>query len=120
MLNNFYSTKEINKEDNRLQAIIQIFPGHEIFNGHFPDQPVVPGVCMIQIVKEFLEQASGQKLLLHKGNQLKFLQLIVPSKDENIQVTISWTQAQESYTVNADFKRGAETAFKLSGIFTVV
>ena len=28
---------------------VEIDPTHPIFEGHFPDQPVLPGVCMVQI-----------------------------------------------------------------------
>lgn len=118
LLNSFYTVTELDSEANKLNAVIEIDPAHEIFKGHFPNQPVVPGVCMVQIVKELMEQLTNKKLLFSKGHQLKFLQLIVPAKEEAIQVHISWNQEGAQYHTTADFKRNNETAFKLSGIFT--
>lgn len=117
LLNNFYTIEAITQTENGLQSDIVLNPGHEIFTGHFPGQPVVPGVCMVQIVKEFMESATAQKLLFSKGNQLKFLQLIVPNKDERIQVNISWKEEGNTYTTNADFKKEGTAVFKLSGVF---
>lgn len=117
LLNSFYTVTELNNETNKLNAVIEINPGHEIFQGHFPGQPVVPGVCMVQIVKELMEQLTGKNLLFSKGHQLKFLQLIVPIKEEAIQVHISWNLEGAQYHTTADFKRNNEAAFKLSGIF---
>ena len=74
LLNNFYTVDELTKSENELQASIQFHPEHEIFEGHFPGQPVVPGVCMVQIVKEFMQLATEEKLMFIKGNQIKFLQ----------------------------------------------
>ena len=117
LLNSFYTITEQSNETNKLNAVIRLNPEHKIFEGHFPGQPVVPGVCMVQIVKELMEQHTGKKLLFHKGHQLKFLQLLVPSKEEGIQVNISWNLEETQYLTNADFKRNNEAAFKLSGIF---
>jgi len=101
-----------------LNATIIFNPEHEIFKGHFPDQPVVPGVCMVQMVKEFMELATEQQLLFHKGHQIKFLQLIVPEKTAVVQVNISWKKENDAYLTTADFKKENLPVFKLSGVFT--
>lgn len=117
LLNSFYTVTELLNEANKLNAVVSFDPGHEIFDGHFPGQPVVPGVCMVQIVKELLEQYTGKKLLLRKGHQLKFLQLLVPKTDEAIQVNITWSEEEGQYNIAADFKRNNEAAFKMTGLF---
>ncbi|RYZ28378.1 MAG: hypothetical protein EOP49_41505 [Sphingobacteriales bacterium] len=117
LLNNFYDISEWTQEDNKVHAIIHIDPAHDIFKGHFPRQPVVPGVCMVQIVKEMMEQYSEKQLLFNKGHQIKFLQLLVPAKDDAIQVNISASEADGIYAVQADFKKNNEAVFKLSGTF---
>jgi 3-hydroxyacyl-[acyl-carrier-protein] dehydratase len=117
LLNNFYNVTELTHETARLNAVITINPGHDIFKGHFPDQPVVPGVCMVQIVKELMEQYTDKKLVLSKGHQLKFLQLLVPVADEAIQVNISWSENNSEYNITADFRKNNEAAFKMAGLF---
>ena len=118
LLNNFYTITGLAQEENRLQASICINPAHDIFKGHFPNQPVVPGVCMVQIIKELLEKATGKSLLFSKGSQLKFLRLLVPAAEETVQVNISWNQEETGYLTQADFKKDTEAIFKLSGLFT--
>jgi len=117
--NSFYFIQSSNATEQGLSAFIHIAPEHEIFKGHFPGKPVVPGVCMIQIVKELLEAHMGKSLLFQKGNQIKFLQLLVPQKDENIAINISWKDHENELQVTADFKKGDTAIFKLSGIFQV-
>ncbi|WP_118972743.1 hotdog family protein [Taibaiella koreensis] len=115
--NSFYTIATQTAAVQQLQAAIHIDPEHDIFRGHFPGQPVVPGVCMVQIVKELLEQQTGTKLLFRKGHQLKFLQLLVPSRSEEIQVNLSWKEEEGQFPCSADFKKNGETVFKLSGLF---
>ncbi|WP_118951478.1 hotdog family protein [Taibaiella helva] len=103
----------------QLKAGIHIDPEHDIFRGHFPGQPVVPGVCMVQIVKELLEQQTGRRLLFRKGHQLKFLQLLIPAAADEIEVNLAWKEEDGQYPCTADFKRNGEAIFKLSGLFTV-
>lgn len=117
LLNNFYTLSERTNEGNELHAIIHLQPEHEIFQGHFPNQPVVPGVCMVQIVKEMMEGLVEKKLLFRKSHQIKFLQLLVPAREDAIQVTILWQEDEGQYTVNADFKKDNNAVFKLNGIF---
>jgi 3-hydroxyacyl-[acyl-carrier-protein] dehydratase len=115
--NNFYSIQSQTVSEQGLSTIIHINPEHEIFKGHFPGKPVVPGVCMIQIVKELLDEAMSESLLFQKGNQIKFLQLLVPVSEENVEVNITWKALESGFQTTADFKKEGGAIFKLSGIF---
>lgn len=119
VLNNFYTTIACTCDGQALQAEITINPAHEIFEGHFPGQPVVPGVCMIQIIKELMEQSMNQQLLFSKGHQIKFLQLLVPDEKDMIQVHASWKEQDGQFHTTADFKKNDAFLFKLSGVFSL-
>ena len=57
LLENFYKIihrKE--REDGKREIEIELNPGHALYQGHFPGQPVVPGVCTLQMIKESAEQ----------------------------------------------------------------
>lgn len=57
LLPNFYKvthSEHINETDWVVQVMLN--PQHAIYSGHFPQQPVVPGVCMLQIIKECIEK----------------------------------------------------------------
>lgn len=117
LLNSFYTVSELRQEAQELHAVIHINPAHAIFEGHFPGQPVVPGVCMVQIVKELTEQITAKKLLFSKGHQIKFLQLLVPAKEDALQVTIALREEDGCYHIQSGLKKNNESVFKLSGIF---
>lgn len=61
---------------------IRINPGHEIFRGHFPGNPVVPGVCQVQMIRETIEAVTGLAGTLLDADNIKFLSVIIP--DESI------------------------------------
>ena len=64
MLNdNLYRTDSFSYQEEKIEAEISIDVHHKIFEGHFPGQPVLPGVCMIQIVKELVEKAMTKRAI---------------------------------------------------------
>lgn len=115
MFSNFYSVSGLEILENGLSCTISFNPEHEIFQGHFPQQPVVPGVCTMQIVKELLQGQTGKKWLLENAGNVKFLQLIIPSVVPT--VTITWKEDGEKLFVTALLKQEAADLFKMTGFY---
>ncbi len=111
--NDFYTVHDPEQGDHTLTCRIVFNTGHDIFKGHFPQQPVVPGVCMMQIVKDLLERHTGHKLFLQQAYQVKFLQLILP--DTEPEVTLFWEKDRDILAVNTVFKKDGTALFKMNG-----
>jgi 3-hydroxyacyl-[acyl-carrier-protein] dehydratase len=115
LMNDFYTIEHIKREPNSFSCKVAFNSHHDIFKGHFPGQPVVPGVCMMEMVKELLEQQVDKFLWMRNAAQVKFLQLITP--DEQPVINVSWNEDGDNYNVNASFNNNAAALFKLSGRF---
>ena len=115
----FYTIVRADSEADKLQAVLEINPGHEIFGGHFPGQPVVPGVCMMQIVKELLETATSRMLRLRTGLDLKFLSVIDPGRNSTIHAEVNYNVlASGDINVTARLFYNEITFFKFKGVFS--
>ncbi|OIP05388.1 MAG: hypothetical protein AUJ97_00980 [Bacteroidetes bacterium CG2_30_32_10] len=90
LLNNFFNISNIVKEENttKYTVAIELNPQHAIYEGHFPENPIVPGVCMQQMVKETLSLILEKKLMLYKADNIKFLNLIIPSISKTLKLNI--------------------------------
>ena len=115
--NNFYFVRDLSNSDGKISARIIFSVEHDIFKGHFPGQPVVPGVCMIQIVKEIMCECMEQKLNMIKASQIKFLSMIDPRQTPEVSLFISWKQAEEELLVDANLKNESTVFFKMKAIF---
>ena len=51
---------------------------HVIYQAHFPERPVTPGVCIIQMAKELIEEATGKRLDVWRLKNVKFLGVMSP------------------------------------------
>ena len=81
MLNkDFYKIQTINQVDaNTIHVSILLNKNHNVFNGHFPNNPITPGVCMIQAIKEIAQTQVNSLLFIHKISNVKFTAIINPN-----------------------------------------
>jgi 3-hydroxyacyl-[acyl-carrier-protein] dehydratase len=118
LLGDFYTILNEVIDANTIKAILKLNPEHEIFKGHFPGQPVVPGVCMLQMVKELMETVVDKAMMLSKGNELKFLAVIDPRQYNLINAEVNYTiEAGSAFNINARLFYNETTFFKCKGIF---
>jgi len=91
LLNSFFNILSIIKEENitKYSIAIELNPQHAIYEGHFPENPIVPGVCMQQMVKETLSLILEKNLILSKADNIKFLNLIIPSNTKSLKLNIN-------------------------------
>ena len=74
LLDNFYTILSSESSDSTIWTIqIKLNPGHPVYQGHFPEHPVVPGVCLLQLIKECVEDIRQQKLQVTQVSSCKFL-----------------------------------------------
>jgi 3-hydroxyacyl-[acyl-carrier-protein] dehydratase len=90
-----------------LTASIILNPDHPVFKGHFPGNPILPGVCTLQIAKELLEKLTGMELMLLKANSIKYLGFVNPLTHPVVNFTLTLNQGnpntiQCSATVTAE------------------
>ncbi len=89
LLKDFYTITELdstNKEN--IKAIISLNKGHEIYKGHFPGNPVVPGVCLTQLIKEVMENVENKDLSLVHANNIKFMAVVNPEINNTLQIDL--------------------------------
>ncbi|MEP7165082.1 MAG: 3-hydroxyacyl-ACP dehydratase [Ferruginibacter sp.] len=115
---NFFDISNIETTGFDVKAELLINTSHKIFEGHFPGQPVVPGVCMMQMVKEILEKVSGKKTDLVKAHEMKFLALIDPQQNNLISAGLKYSMEENGQvSVVAGFFKDELTHFKFKGLF---
>ncbi|MDB5144887.1 MAG: hypothetical protein JWQ66_3600 [Mucilaginibacter sp.] len=116
--NDLFSIDKIAHENGVISAILGINPESEILKGHFPGHPVVPGACMLQIVKEVLEIALDHPVRLKKADQLKFMIMIDPTNTLAVQLDISYQYTEDGgINITAKLSNPEVVYFKFLGSF---
>ena len=75
LLHSFYDIVQSNQED---RYVIQFNAQHPIFSGHFPEHPIVPGACLVQIAEDLLSEHLNRAVTFTAIHNLKFRQPVYP------------------------------------------
>lgn len=97
------STVEELEAGRRITATFYVDPGREIFRGHFPGEPVLPGVysveCMAQAADILLlstERYAGKVPLFLGINNVRFLKKILPGDTLEIRAELAKERAEKA------------------------
>jgi 3-hydroxyacyl-[acyl-carrier-protein] dehydratase len=120
LIKNLYTVKDVVTDNGQTIVQISIDKDHRIFKGHFPGNPVMPGVCMIQIIKELTEEVVGKKLFLAVSSNIKFMAIINPDTDPDLTLVLDISQAENEVKIKNTTSFGETLALKLNAVFKVV
>lgn len=96
LLKDFYKILSTDKiDDESYTVIVNLNKEHEVFKGHFPNNPVTPGVCMMQIIKEICEGILNKELQLKTASNVKFMALINPEVNPTLRLELAIAENEE-------------------------
>lgn len=115
ILTDFYTLQSYEKAENgSFVANIKLNKDHDIFKGHFPGNPVTPGVCMMQIVKELTEEFTNSKLFLKTASNVKFMAIINPFETPDLIIQLDINEIEDEIKVKNTTLFGETIALKMS------
>jgi len=94
LLKDFYKIEELVTVDDTTSVTITINKKHDVFQGHFPNNPVMPGVCMMQIIKEITEEVTEATLFMEKCSNVKFMALINPEINNVLKLVLNISETE--------------------------
>ena len=117
LLNDFFKIKNIESGEKYI-VDIEMNPKHKIYGGHFSGNPIAPGVCLTQMVKEVVEQILNKKLTMVTGDNIKFTAVLNPEINNDVVMTVA-LKTKENGLLHADSSITAEgvSFFSFKGSF---
>lgn len=98
---------------------VRLNPQHPVYGGHFPQQPVVPGVCLLQIIKECLEQKVGRPLQYRQIASCKFLSAINPNETPELIFSLTLKESDtDGLQIQAEGRTSEDIFIKLKALLT--
>ncbi|KIO51145.1 hotdog family protein [Flavobacterium hibernum] len=119
VLKDFYNVLSEEKTgDSKYSITILINEKHEVFKGHFPGNPIMPGVCMIQIIKELTAAITKSTLIIQTLSNVKFMALINPEVTPELRLELEITTTEEDLVKVKNTTYFNDTvALKLSNVY---
>jgi len=114
-----YTILSCHAQESHVEAIVMIQADHPLFKGHFPDHPVMPGVCMLQICKELTEQTTQKSLRFTHCKNVKFTAPVNPLKNPEIHLKFRLAKVEpSSYQISGAAYYGETLAMKFLVLLT--
>lgn len=119
LLDDFFDIQAIQSDNQDLEVKITLNANHKVFNGHFPDNPIVPGVTMIQIFKEILGHKLKRNLFIAKVMNAKFTAILNPEETPVVGVSIKYIaqEGTDSWKVSGSIRAADTIYFRFLGVF---
>ncbi|MCD4730986.1 MAG: hypothetical protein K8R74_10320 [Bacteroidales bacterium] len=120
-LKSIYKVKSIKVSGLEISARIAFNKDHMVFKGHFPGNPVVPGVVQVQVLKDVLENVLEKKVFLNRTKSIKFLNVISPLDVGEVLFEIVYEQQTDNnFAVKCVVKTETQVYMKYSGSALVI
>lgn len=120
---NFFDIQSITFDEcevaqQKCTVVVSLNANHPVYLGHFPGNPVVPGVCQIQMVKEIIETIVKYPVRLREADNIKFLSMINPQVNSQLEFHIHIKPANDQLlSATATIGYGKFVFLKFKGKF---
>ena len=115
--NKFYRVLSETRHAEGLGATyhVAILPECNVYDGHFPGDPVCPGVCNIETIKECAILLTGSMLRYTSIKQCRLTALASPAVCPEVDVDVTLTENTDGYDVQATIADANRTYMILKG-----
>ena len=114
----YFTVTESRTADGHGEFGVRLEKGHPVYEGHFPGNPVSPGVCNLQMVKECAEKVTGHRLTFRRVAQYRLMEVVSPWKEPALHVTVDIAEADGTYKLTAKVTAADVEAISVKGELT--
>ena len=109
----FFTVKEVVRVDSEATYRVALNGDHPIFQAHFAGNPVMPGACIAQMIKELSEECLSGRFFISVVKNMKFLKVISPVENPEVSVQMVYTtQDDGNISVSTVIKEGEDVFSK--------
>ena len=114
--NDFY--KIISKKSSEQEIIVAVGLNatHFIYQAHFPGNPITPGVCILQIIKEIIEELCNKNLVMLQAKNIKFVQIINPLVQPEVNFRIAFKISDDEKFVDVNAQAESNSAIFVKSV----
>jgi len=120
LLKDYFYKIRSEKRGEGLQAVysVAILPDCAVYEGHFPGNPVCPGVCNIQTILECAMMLTGERLAVHTIKLCRLTAIATPEVCPLVDIAVEALPVEHGYAVTAKIYDSRQTFMEMKGHFT--
>lgn len=111
-MNDYFTILFSSRELNSAEFQVCLNESCRVYEGHFPDKPIAPGACSIEMIRRLASQVLNKEIRFTTIKQCKFSALLVPDENQILNVEMKW----ENNVLQAVVMRNAVSAIRFKAI----
>ena len=112
----FYKILKEEKDGDNVKYTVAILPDCNVYDGHFPGDPVCPGVCNIETIKECAMMLTGRDLRIKAIKQCRLTAIATPTVCPEVVITVNATAKEDgTYLVVANIADDKQSYMDFKG-----
>lgn len=117
--NNYYELISMRGDGTSGVFNITLCPDCDVYRGHFPGNPVCPGVCNMQTIKELAERLTNKRLHIGSIRRCRLTAVATPVECPDLEVRINLLPTENGYGITATVSDARRTYMDYRGEMTV-
>jgi 3-hydroxymyristoyl/3-hydroxydecanoyl-(acyl carrier protein) dehydratase len=106
--------RRMERTDNGYVLDLQIPEDLSYFDGHFPDTPIVVGVCQLKWIFDYIQTYTGKPLQIRAMEDVKFLRPLFPGQSCVLELIYVPQPTSWHYQLYSDTQRFASGCLLVS------
>jgi 3-hydroxyacyl-[acyl-carrier-protein] dehydratase len=113
--NRYFAVESQQQHEGSAHYHVRLLADCDVYRGHFPGNPVSPGVCNIEMIRECFAMALGGAPRIHTIDRCRFTAVASPVKSPELDIDMEWTTAEDGYHLVAVLKDGEQQYMDFKG-----
>ena len=102
-IDTIFDHAEENGENSCTFSVPGTFSG---YRGHFPGNPILPGIVQLSFIRRLAERRLGRLLRLEGVRRIKYLRTITPDLPVTLKLELEPGETDGTWAANASFMNG--------------
>jgi len=111
---NFYTVKSQYISGDKAGFRVELNAGNFIYQAHFPNNPITPGVCLIQMAVELFGSLKGRDFNIRRLKNVKFTASINPLEFPEVNFMFEFAQNETDWLLKVMIKENETVFAKIS------
>ena len=115
---NFFTIKNQNVSDGKAEFRVKLNAENFVYQAHFPNNPITPGVCLIQMAVELFGSLKNTNFSIKTLKNVKFTAPINPLEFPEVDFLIEFAENENRWQVKVLIKEKEATFAKISFVLS--
>ena len=114
--NYFTIVESVKLGNDEYRFVVILDKSCDIYRGHFPDEPISPGVCNIEMILECAGDAIDRELSLKKIERCRLTKVVSPETTPILDISIKLNSTERGVEMRAVLSFNKEECMTLHAI----